>query len=252
MKRTKIIMSFAIIPLLCSYTNYDSGKIILEYHALTEAIKIIDDQGNNIEHKGESVGGLGHSYIVVHNTKNYNVNVGNYVLKSNDSVSVGLWSSSAFGSSITSNCSYIGSSFSSSSFGSSSSSGNVKLDHSGIMYDYERFYYTRIERPTNDIYLTIDLTESQLLQISNVIKNQNDEYNVVWYNCANFATEIWNLVSTKSYYNGWFRNPGAMHNEIHTDFPNSYKHGNYALKTIERFCFYDTSSKLFHGFGLSL
>ena len=84
MKKTKIIVSFVLIPFLCSYTSYDSGKIVFEYHALTEAIKIIDDQGNNIEHKGESVGGLGHSYIVVHNTKNYSVNVDNYPLKTID------------------------------------------------------------------------------------------------------------------------------------------------------------------------
>ena len=240
-KINKILLLLFLNPILCSYTSYDSGNIVLEYHTLTKAIKILDSNGNNIESQQKDAGGKGHAYIVIHNTKSYSITVGNYQLSPNDSVSVGLWTSSAFGSS-SSSLKFFGSS-------SSGSSESVSLSHDGIMYNYERVFYTHFERPNESAYLTRYLTTNQLNTISSIITKNNDNYNLVWYNCANFATEVWNSISEKQYYNGWFRSPGYIYKEITTDFPSEYRSGKYALKP-SRICFYYNSSKnCFYNFG---
>lgn len=250
-KINKMSLLILLNPILCSYTSYDSGNIVLEYHTITTAIKILDDNGNDIEYKQKKAEGLGHAYIVLHNTKSYTITVGNYRLFPNDSVSVGLWTSSGIGSSSTS-FKFLGSSSSGSSSDSSSDSlESISLSHDGILYNYERLFYTHYERPLESVYLTRFLTQNQLSIISNVINKNNDNYNLVWYNCANFATEIWNSISEeKTYYNGRFRNPGAMYKEITTDFPTEYHNGNYALRPSNYFCYYNSSKKCFYHFGI--
>ena len=243
MKKIKLIMAFAVLPFLCSFTSYESGKVVLEVHSLTKAIKILDGNFNNIESQNISSGGMGHSYIVIHNTKNYSINVGYYTLKPNDSVSMGLWTTSAVGSSIVSS-SY-------KYFESSNSSGSSSntFSHSGVIYNYERLFYTQVERPKDDVYLTYNLTTSKLNEISTIIKNRNDTYNVVTYNCAHFAMEIWNNVANKNSYNGWFKSPGQVRNEIVNDFKSSYLYGNYALKQTNRFFYYNKSNSTLQSYG---
>lgn len=229
MKKIKLMALLLVSPLLCSFTSYDSEKIVLEYHSLYKAVYILDSYGNNIESQQKYTSGLGHSYIVVHNTRSTSVNVGYYTLQPNESVSVGLWTSGAIGSSVA-------------SFKNFESSASASVQHSGIMYNYERFHFTTLERPKDDVYVTADLTLSKLNELSTIIKNQNNNYNLIWYNCAHFATEIWNKVTNKNYYNGWFRDPGAICNEIRSDYATSYKYGNYALKPLDRFQYYDTTA----------
>ena len=62
--RLLLILSFLCRPILSSYS---SGTVTLELHAFTEAIKLSN---------GKSSGGLGHSFMKIHNEKNVNVQIG--------------------------------------------------------------------------------------------------------------------------------------------------------------------------------
>ena len=238
MKKIKFIF-ILLIPFLCSFTSYSNGRIVLEYHSLTQAVRILDDNGNNIENQQVYTSGVGHSYIVIHNTTSSTVNVGYYKLPPNDNVSVGLRTACAWGSV-------------SGSLESSSSSDSSTFNHSGVLYNYDRMKFAVLERPKDDVYVTLDLSISKLNEISTIIKNQNNNYNLIWYNCSNFATEIRNKAADKNYYNGWFRNPGAICNEIKTDYKYSFLNGNFALEPSMTACYYDTSKNSMINLSLSL
>lgn len=225
------ILISAISPLLCSFTS-SSGSVLVEYHALTDTVLIKDSYGNNIESQQKHTHGAGHAYCVFHNNYSYAINVGYYYLPAGDSVSIGLWTDGAVGSSSRSKtkslCSY---------------------SHSGVLYNYERCFYTRYERPKDDIYVTKSISLSKLSGVSALIKSKNDTYNVITYNCATFATDVWNHVADTSYYTGWFRAPINIRNEIISDYSNEYFSGNYSLSVAYSFSYYNSKKSTMMNFA---
>lgn len=110
--RLLLVLSFLCRPILSSYS---SGTVTLEWHAFTNATRKDD---------GENAGGLGHSFMKIHNEKNVNVQIGYYTLQPHEYVTIGLWTNGAAGSSSSSNDS------------SSKPDQNFK---GGVLYNEERY-----------------------------------------------------------------------------------------------------------------
>lgn len=207
MKKIKILLFILLESSLLSFKPLSTGELVVEWHALTK-FKTIMDNGETSEEKEAA----GHSYIVFKNNLNKGVYLGHFYLRAGEDVSVGLWSNASSGSS------------SSSGSGSSSgSSNNYYVDHAGVYYNLEKYYYTKYEVGINDTYVSRSISDdSKISRVSNVISDKNDIYNLMTYNCANFSTEIWNIVDDKSYWTGWFRDPSFVIKDIVGGY-NDYK-----------------------------
>lgn len=82
---------------------------------------------------------------------------------------------------------------------------NTRKDGGGTYYNGEAFMARNLETTGNHTtYLKMDLNLNQLNKISEEIKSRNF-YNIIVWNCGNFAAAIWNSVSS--------------HKIIHITFP---------------------------------
>jgi len=154
--------------------------------------------------------------------------VGYFPISPQKNVSIGLWTSSVIGSSISS---------------SSSSDNNQISNHSGIFYDYESVYYTSVENTLDEVYVGKNISVSKLVSVTDFIKGKNDVYNLLSYNCATFACDLWNHVADTNYWTGWFRAPRQLRDDIKRDYPDSYRKGSGSLTTKKIFAIYSTSAK---------
>lgn len=203
---------------LCSYTS--SSSITLEWHAYTKAIKRSDNS---------DAGGLGHSFVKITNNSSSSINVGYYTLPSDQYVTIGLWTSDAAG-------------------GGSSSSKNASIalvdDSSnfkqGVLYNEERYVYTKVAEMEDDVYAKMTLSTSDLSTLSIILKNANSKYNVITYNCATFTTEIWNKLNSTSYWTGWFRKPTNVKDDITYNY--TYYNGNDSLTYTSNIYFYNSDT----------
>lgn len=150
--------------------------------------------------------GTGHSYLLFKNNTSSYITVGYASVAPGSNVSIGLWTTSTIGSMI----------------GSSSSLTNLT---DGVIYDYESCIYNVTEFTTNEKYVTSVISSSTLSSLSSKIIEKNNDYNLVTYNCATFATELWNIATGTSYWTGWFRSPGNVLHEIETDYTSTYHTG---------------------------
>lgn len=232
MKKNKkifaILCTIVLQPLLCSAAAYEES-ISLEWHVLTKAIKILDDKGNNIEANKVDAGGIGHSFVVVRNNTSSSINVGYYSLKPNSYVSVGLWTSSSIGSS-----------------SNSSSTGSIN----GVLYDYESAFYTYMERPVDELYVSKKITKNTLNTVSNLLKEKNDDYNLMTYNCATFSTHVWNEAMGTTFWTGWFRQPSNVVDDIKGNYKGEYVYNNYALTRAYNFYHYNKKNNTMVSYNL--
>lgn len=220
--RNLIALLIGLLPTLLSFQSPNQG-IVIEWHAL-RSVRDVRNDGSLSEVKQK---GLGHSYVIVKNFTPSSVNVGYFSLSAYDQVSVGLWTAGVWGSSS------IGSSGSS---GSSSDSSSNK--HDGVLYNYERYFFYYKEKPVDDIYAKVTIDNNKLSEISQIIKDKNNTYNLMTYNCATFSTEIWNKAANKSFWTGWFRTPDYVIADIKGNY--TYYNGNY-LTPSQTFSYYNGS-----------
>lgn len=116
-----------------------------------------------IGHKPRYYNLSGHTWIYIENLTNHNLTVGAYTLAKNKGVSVGT-----FGYSVA--------------------------DGRGLYYNVEAYRYRNVD-PSSYIYISKEITQSQLDRVSNAIL-----YSGVWsyiLNCAFFATGVWNMTLEK-------------------------------------------------------
>ena len=136
-----------------------SGDIVLSVVSLTGAK----------EKKG--ITDKGHSFVIIENKTKKNVDVGYYNLKPNEEVSVGLWYGSFF-------------------------AGPDEFEKiGGVYYNREFYEYNLNYEPESLVSCKCVIDEHSLWFVSQIIKEKNNEYNLIGYNCSNFATEIWNKAS---------------------------------------------------------
>ena len=113
-----------------------------------------------VTQKGRNANLSGHTWIYIENLSNHNIQVGLYTVAPNKGVSVGT-------------------------YGYSISSGR------GLYYNVEAYRYNKLG--INDyIYLSKDITQSQLENVSNKIIIS--DYWAYILNCAFFAFTTWNVV----------------------------------------------------------
>lgn len=115
-----------------------------------------------------------HAWISILNRKNQRIEVGYLNLAAGREVTVGL-------------------------FGTTGSSGSENLKkHHGVWYNVENYRANEKDWYTSDLYSIqgYEITQSQLDDLNEVIKAKNDTYNLLTYNCVDFAVECWNLVTT--------------------------------------------------------
>ena len=212
--KSKFVLVIPLILSLFSFDSSDNQYITVEYHAFLNA------QYRNSS-SSSSVVGAGHAYcIFINNTSHYQ-NIGYFSVAPGQNVSVGLWTNEAI-------------------YGSVASSNSNIVAHDGVYYDYESAYYTQIEGSTDEVYVSYDLNVDNLADVSSFIKSKNDIYDLISYNCATFACDLWNHVTGTNYYTGWFRAPRQLRDDIIRDYPNEYKRGSGSLVTKTKFAIYDT------------
>lgn len=222
MKNKKILIYLLTLPLLLnslvSFTGTD--KITMKLYSFTEYKTI----GSN-----EIKSGAGHTFILFSNNTTSTYTIGNYVLSPSNTVSIGLWNKGSGGSS---------------SDGSSSGSSSGGLEYTGVQYNQECYYYNYVENMVNAVNIEISVSIDKLNKITKKIKEKNDTYNLIWYNCSTFATELWYIVCDKSWYTGWFRKPEAVMKNIKNDYSN-YTYNN-SLPKKRTTGHYNKSQNAFH------
>lgn len=182
-----IVLSILLLVMrlgLISATN----TVELQLHAFTKATKRSD---------GSSAGGVGHAFVKVINNTASSVTIGYYTLSSNQYVTLGLWTNGAANN------------------GSSSSQSNPSANFSqGVLYNEERVKYTVVEQMTDDIYCKTTLTASNISALTQLLISKDNTYDLITYNCATFASDVWNKVTGSTYWTGWFKAPLNVRNEI--------------------------------------
>lgn len=234
MKSNVFVLLISLTSLQLLLGNSASvDNIVVEYHAFTESTKIETESSNNIS-SPTGTRDTGHAYFVFKNLSSSSVYVGYYLLSPNQTVSVGLWHNGGSGSSSSS-------SSNNSSSGGSSSSQQANFFNQGVLYNYESCIYNVSEFTSNERYLRKTISLSKLSQMSIVIKNKNSDYNVMTYNCATFATELWNIADDKTYWTGWFRTPYNIWHEIGVDYSPYYEGSGY-LSTSSTYIYYTNAT----------
>lgn len=210
---------FVAICSLCGFGNHvcyartpEDNVVKLEWHALTSS---------KVNETNELISGLGHSYVVINNVSRYSQKIGYYNIPSGKQLSIGLWQSSD------------------SIFSSSTSSSS---DHNGVFYDYDRALFTNIETPQNDVYVSALLDNSKIISVSKLIRQKNDSYDVISYNCATFSTDIWNTATGSSFDTGNFRKPSAVREDIMNSYESSY-YTNLNLTFTASYFYYSGSTQ---------
>lgn len=169
---------------LISATN----TVELQLHAFTKATKRSD---------GSNVGIFGHAFVKVINNTASSVTIGHYSLPANQYVTLGLWTNGAVNN------------------GSSSSQSNSSANFSqGVLYNQERAQYTTIEKMEDDIFCKTTLTTSNISTLTQLLISKDNTYDLISYNCATFASDVWNKVTGSTYWTGWFKEPWNVKNEI--------------------------------------
>ena len=209
------------MPFLCAWT--DPGYISIEICSFYKYATISNP--TTIKE------GAGHSFVIIYNNTSSNITVGYYTLSPNDCVSVGLWQKGAGGGSSSGGSS-----------GNSSSGSSSGADYNGIYYNKELYYYNFEETMIEPERYETNISTSTLAQISNKIIAKNGTYSLITYNCAHFATEIWNMVdSSANWYTGWFRGPKALRTDIKNKY-NGYTSTSSSLEQKTSFRHYLNSA----------
>lgn len=231
MKRRILCALFAMpFSVLCASWKWN-GTISVEVCSFTEFTVIergIENSSDDCPDDTRSYF-TGHSFLLFYNMTNSVQTVGHFSLAPYCRVSVGLWSAGASG----------GSSSGSSNGGSSSGSSNG-TGYSGVYYNRELYYYTQCETITNIARYEVTLTSSKLAQISSILVNKNDTYNLLTYNCANLATDIWNIADDQNWWSFGTRLPSHVRNDIISTYPDGYSSNNYFVPSAS-FQHYDSS-----------
>lgn len=209
-----------LVPLLGSWKS--SGTISVKLHAFTEYYVLPD--------KTTVKSGAGHSFIQVFNNTSSTIRVGYYYLGSHDFVSVGLWDSGVGG----------GSSSSGGSSGNSSASNAYK----GVYYNREEYYYNNVENMANDCSYEVVINNEKLNNISKLIREKNDSYDLTTYNCSNFSTDLWNIADNRSWWSGWFRSPYYVMKDIKGAY-SDYSTSNY-VESSTWYGHYDTKENMWN------
>src|SRR5690606_18506870 len=231
MKKIIFICLFIVTAMILGVSDVyaaESANVRIELHSFTQTQAITNattfTDGLDFE-VSPQFSTSGHSYTVFYNIGTTDVMVGYYTLKPGKKVSVGLWTAG-------------GASSSSSSSGSSSGSfGN----HNGVYYELERVKFSLYETPQNDVCIRTYITESQLLNATNRIKNKNDSYDALTYNCSSLAVDVWNYATGDNLSAGWINTPDYLRTNIinNGDFTVYY---NYSIGSSNKAYWYKTSN----------
>ena len=102
----------------------------------------------------------GHSFLSVENISNSSFMVGDRQVKPNETITIGLWSIQ---------------------------------EHFGVWFNLESNYILETQKYENRVSLTIGIDAEDIANISKII-DENNEWTPI-YNCAKFASEVWNSVA---------------------------------------------------------
>lgn len=156
----------------------------LIYIASREGETIIDNMSESqimgIQQDGSYTpqGGVldfGHTYIVIVNNSNTDLQVGSYTMSASSTLSIGLW-------------------------------WGLNREHGGIWYNSEQQQMANSNGSHDYVALKqyIDLSDISIIS-AYLLDPTNDDYDLFSYNCTHFAKNIWNSVAVQKVnnQNGW-------------------------------------------------
>ncbi|MCR4698722.1 MAG: hypothetical protein K5762_05070 [Bacilli bacterium] len=190
--RALILLSALSLNLLVSWKGVD--KVSVAFYSFTEFCE--NDEPDVVKTD------WGHSFIVIYNSTAFYLPVGYYTLYPHRTVSIGLWQKGATSGTST-----------------GSSTGD---DYNGIYYNREEYFYNDVQTMKNAVRYEVTITNDELSQISDLIIEKNDAYNLLTYNCATFATEVFNIVENSSLWTGWGRSPSLFQNDLKDHYAVTY------------------------------
>lgn len=211
------------IPLLCSFSNNPAPFTIeVELYSFTDAIKRVDENGNNIENQNASAGGAGHSFLMIKNNYFTSVNIGYYSLGHGQSICMGLWEGD---NNLTNGVEEpLNRNDEKGQDRSSGGSGLYEVPHTGVNYNMERVVYYTYEKITNGVYIRKTTSSSDWNEANNLIIQKNDSYNLTAYNCARFASDVWkSLFGVQLNDSFVVPLPSVLRDSIISTYPNEYQ-----------------------------
>ncbi|MDO3680816.1 hypothetical protein [Paenibacillus ehimensis] len=87
-----------------------------------------------------------------------------------------------------------------------------KSEHTGLWYNLEAKYVSSYNAYPGRVSLSMDLDAGQLATVNSLIIN-NDAWST-FNNCSDFASKVWNAVSSTKLSNGSFHTPTALRDSI--------------------------------------
>ena len=182
----------------CSGEKYADRKLSIDTNDVA-ILSICADNG-----KSESTflsRNYGHAFLSVTNISEETLVIGDYDVKSDETITIGLWSI---------------------------------VEHFGVWYNVESNYIKEHNKYKERVSISIGINIEDIEQINKIISNNNS-----WtptYNCAKFALEIWNKVSTESEKISvpMFASPSYLVNEIKRFNDHEFKKA-FETSTIVRY-----------------
>ncbi len=181
MKKMSILFSFLFII----YVIIISNSFVKAFEILPDPdiccnLSIYAYSDSDESNSSSSTKNLGHAFLTFENLTSSTYLIGDYTIKSHESISVGTWPQSITG-------------------------------YSGVCYNFET-YYMNVENHSSTVYLKTSLTYSDLSTLNNVIK-LSDNWEL-FNNCSSFATKVWNSVSNTQVNAGMVNTPSNLIDSI--------------------------------------
>ncbi len=138
------------------------------------------DSTDSSSSSSSSAKNLGHAFLTFDNITSTTYLIGDYTIKSHESISIGTWPSSITG-------------------------------YSGVCYNLET-YYMNVEDHPSTVYLKQTISYDDLSKINEAIKSNNDWK--LFDNCSTFAFTVWNSFSSFKINAGAINTPSNLINSI--------------------------------------
>lgn len=157
---------------------------------------------------------FGHAWIEIHNLSLSTVTVGWWDIESGNNLCIGLWKNDL---------------------------------HNGVWYNKEVNATISEGKYPEHTFLSKFINSNQLSNLNSYIHNNNSEYHILFYNCVEFAVDVWNLVGCGMNIPLEDAIPTELMNYIRENYPNQYR-----IKSNIHFShyygYYDDSTNVFNIF----
>ncbi|MGM9681336.1 MAG: Ig-like domain-containing protein [Eubacteriales bacterium] len=156
---------------------------------------------------------FGHAFLVLKNNSKQEIYIGNYLLKSGCSMTVGKFNTT----------------------------GIDENRHEGIWYNMDSYAYCHDDKYTQNVAYTTVVPVSAIGQLSNFILSYSEDYSLLTDNCVTFATRSWNQICRDNeLLDSSIITPGGLKDELTDKFSGSSLFvQNYVVPAITPCCYWD-------------